>query len=137
MPTLFVRKADYSAEMSWRLVEWCRARGADEFGLAFLGPPYVPGSAWATLDVLLAPFRRRIASAGDRWLLTGESLAALRSVMAEGLFSAGPGEAAPADPTVYRGGTAFLAVVTRDGQGVFEMRPEDADSLDRAGLPYH
>lgn len=137
MPTLWVRREDYTPESSWRLLDWCTARGADEFGLSFLGAPYQPEGDWAVLDQLLAPFRRRIASAGDRWRLTGESVAALRSVMPDGLFTATLGTRTIADPTIYRGGNPLLAIATHDAEGTIDASDEDAASLARAGLPFH
>ena len=137
MHTLFIRKEDYSAESSWRLLDWCLTRGADEFGLAVLGPPYLSETAWADIDALLAPFRRRVASVGDRWKLTGESAAALKSVLPHGLFTYEPGEISLEDPTVYRGGKALLSIVTHEGEGVLEVRDDDDTSLQRAGLPFH
>ncbi|HJU90164.1 MAG TPA: hypothetical protein VJ672_12265 [Gemmatimonadaceae bacterium] len=135
--TLFVRAEDYSAASSWHLLEWCRSRGADEFGLAFLGPPYLPETLWAKVDAILAPFRRRIASAGDRWALTGESIAALRELLAEGLFTYAPAIGALENPVVYRGGRVFLSVVSQEREGTLHLGPEDEQSLERTGLPAH
>lgn len=161
---LYVRREDYTAASSWRLLEWCRTRGADEFALVFLGPPYVPGTAWAEWDALLAPFRRRVASAGDRWQLTGESVAVLEEMLPEGLLGGGwsgdrDRRGAPdgtggtgvgakldesgrremqvvRDPAVYRGGALLLAVDTEAGEGMFTLRHGDQDSLEDAGLPF-
>jgi hypothetical protein len=137
VPTLWIRREDYSAQESWRLLDWCATRGADEFGLSFLGPPYQDEGDWADVDRLLAPFRRRIASAGDRWRLTGESAEALRSVLPGGLFTYEPGARTLEDPTVYRGGARLLAIVTHEGEGMVTATDDDAASLARAGLPFH
>jgi hypothetical protein len=138
---LFVQREDYTAASSWRLLDWCRTRGADEFSLAFLGPPYLPDTVWAEWDVLLAPFRRRVASAGDRWALTGESAAVLEQLLPGGLLGGGSAEGDPAmaavrDPAVYRGGSLLLSVDTMVGEGAFSLRHEDEVSLERAGLPF-
>jgi len=135
--TLFVRREDYPGDQSWRLLDWCVARGANEFSLAFLGPPYVPRTTWAQVDELLAPFRRRVASAGDRWLLTSEAVTVLRGVLPGGLFASVPGESSVEDPTVYRGGEALLRIVTRQGEGMLQLRDDEEASLERAGLPAH
>jgi len=137
MPTVYVWKDDYSPDASWKLLDWCLTRGADEFSLAFLGPPYLPETAWAGVDEMLAPFRRRVASAGDRWLLTGESAAVLREVLRDGLFTDSPVETSIENPTVYRGGSALLSVATHDGEAVLHLRQDDVESLERAGLPFH
>ena len=136
---LRVRRDDYTAASSWRLLDWCMTRGADEFTLGFLGPPYVSGTTWAELDELLAPFRRRVASAGDRGMLTGESAAVLKDMLPNGLLgsaSAG-GPAAIRDPAVYRGGTLMLAIESDAGVGTLSLKDDDEASLARTGLPVH
>lgn len=137
MSTLFVRAEDYSPEGSWRLLDWCLSRGADEFSLAFLGPPYLPDTSWSDVDELLAPFRRHVASAGDRWILTGESAAALHELLPNGLFTHAPGERSLEDPTVYRGQRTLLAIATRSAEGVLRLGPDDEASFERTGLPCH
>lgn len=134
---LFVRAEDYSPASSWRLLEWCWSRGADEFGLAFLGPPYLPETLWARVDAILAPFRRRIASAGDRWALTGESIAALRELLVEGLFTYAPAPGSLENPVVYRGGRVFLAVTSQEREGTLHLAADDQQSLEKTGLPTH
>lgn len=135
--TLYVRAEDYSTALSWRLLEWCSSRGADEFGLAVLGPPYLPETVWAKVDAILAPFRRRIASAGDRWALTGESMAALRELLEEGLFTYDSASGSLLDPVIYRGGHVFLSVTSQEGEGRLHLGPDDEQSLERVGLPAH
>ncbi|HET7631770.1 MAG TPA: hypothetical protein VFK16_05560 [Gemmatimonadaceae bacterium] len=137
MLTCYVRRGDYPGADGWRLLEWCMRRGADEFSLEFLGPPYLPRTEWARMDELLAPFRRRVASAGDRWLLNGETFAVLREMMADGPFGFAPGTSSLEDLTVFRGGGAMLRVVTRDGLGILQLRDDEGPSLERAGLPHH
>ena len=134
---LCVRRDDYTAASSWQLLDWCMTRGADEFTLGFLGPPYVPGTTWAELDELLASFRRRVASAGDRWMLTGESAAVLQDMLPNGLLGSVAGPAAVRDPAVYRGGVLMLSVESDAGVGTLSLQDDDEASLARAGLPVH
>jgi len=112
-------------------------RGADEFTLGFLGPPYVSGTTWAELDELLAPFRRRVASEGDRWLLTGESAAVLQAVLPDGLLGSASERAVVRDPAVYRGGALMLAIESDAGVGTLSLKDDDEASLARTGLPVH
>ena len=136
MPTFHLRREVYPGDEGWRLLDWCLRCGGDEFSLAFLGPPYLPRTAWAAVDELLAPFRRRVASAGDRWTLNGETMAVLRAVLPGGPFASAPGTSSPEGLTVYRGGEALLRIVSREGMGILQLRHDEAPSLDRAGLPY-
>jgi hypothetical protein len=131
-----VRGADYPPDLSWRLLDWCRRRGADEFGLTFLGPPYQESGAWAEVDTLLAPFRRTAASAGDRWALTDETLEILRTLLPDGLFTWRPGELNVEDPVIYRGGVPLLEVSSREREGLLTLRPDDLTSLQRSGMPF-
>jgi hypothetical protein len=137
MQTFYLRGEDYTADQSWRLLEWCLRHGADEFGLAFLGPPYLPNTPWARVDEMLAAFRLRVASAGDRWRLTGETMGALRDALPGGLFAFTPGESSLEDLTLFRGGEAMLRIVTRDAQGILQLRDDEEAALERAQLPYH
>jgi hypothetical protein len=135
--TLHLRRDDYPGDAAWGLLDWCRRRGADEFSLAFLGPPYLLRTPWAAVDELLAPFRRRVASAGDRWGLTGETVDVLRDVLPGGPFAYTPGETALEDLTVYRGGEPILRIATRAGEGTLHLRDDEESSLERAGLRAH
>ena len=137
MQRFYLRREDYPAHAGWRLLDWCLRRGADEFSLAFLGPPYLPRTAWAVADEVLAPFRRRVASAGDRWALNAETLAVLRELLREGPFACAPDATSAEDLTVYRKGEALLRIVSRDGEGILRLRDDEESSLARAGLPYH
>ncbi len=134
---LRVRRDVFTAASSWRLLQWCMTRGADEFTLGFLGPPYMSGTVWAELDELLAPFRRRVASAGDRWMLTGESAAVLQAMLPNGLLGTVSGPATVRDPAIYRGGTLMLAIESDAGVGILSLQDDDEASLARTGLPVH
>lgn len=134
---LKLSRDDYTAASSWRILDWCMTRGADEFTLGFLGPPYLPGTTWALVDELLSPFRRRVASAGDRWMLTGESAAVLQAMLPNGLLGGTEGATAVRDPAVYRGGTLMLSIESDAGVGTLSLQDDDGASLARSGLLVH
>jgi hypothetical protein len=136
MLTLWVRKEDYTAAESWRLVEWCAERGARDFTLSFIGPPDLPSEAWNAFDVPLAPFALS-GSAVGRFALTPDSIALLRSLLRDGLFT---NESTAAlwleDPTLYRDEDPILSVISHEGEAILELEPEDRVSLDAAKFPY-
>ena len=78
-----------------------------------------------------------VASAGDRWLLTGETVTVLRDLLPGGLFTYTPAESSLEDLTVYRNGGTLLRIVTRQGVGILQIRDDEAASLARAKLPIH
>jgi hypothetical protein len=130
-----LHRADYAAN-GRRLLEWCMRRGADEFGLTFLGPPYLPRSEWARVDELLMPFRRRVASAGDRWALTGESIAVVLEVVGDVVVGGATRETSLHELTVYRGGEPLLRARVGEERWMLDLRADDEESLARSGLPY-
>ena len=137
MRIVHLRRDDYPGDAGWRLLDWCLSRGADEVSLTFLGPPYLTRTASAAIDELLAPFRSRVASAGDRWVLNGETVAVLREFLLDGPFARTAGVSSLQDLTVYRGGEEFLHIASRDGTADLRVRDDEEPSLDRAGLAYH
>jgi len=138
MTTLWVRREDYTAEGSWRLLDWCLARGGDELGLEFLGPPDPPPDASARVDYELSQFALvRPPADGARYAFNELSLAALRRVMSDGLFTYESGLTSLEDPTVFRRGRALLTILSHEDEGVLALEPEEQATLDIGGLPYH
>ena len=136
MLTLWARKEDYSAAESWRLAEWCLERGAREFALSFFGPTDLPAGTWDKFDIPLAPFAVDGSSA-DRFVLTPDSITALRYLLGDGLFTY---ERTAAlwleDPVLFRDGRPLLSVISHEGEAILELEPEDRASLDAAKFVY-
>src|SRR4051794_38279880 len=96
----FVHTDDLTAENGRRLLEWCVARGGDEFTIRFMGLGDTPG-LHEKLKGALAPFHLGSAKrehsttlAGDEprrlaenWRLCPDSIALLHHHLAEGLFT--------------------------------------------------
>ena len=136
MLTLWARKEDYSAEESWRLVEWCLESGAREFTLSFVEPPDLPAGAWDKFDIPLAPFTVDGTSA-RRFVLTPDSVTVLRHLLGGGVFTTEPTAALwLEDPVLFRDGRPLLSVISHEGEAKLELEPEDRASLDAAKFVY-
>jgi hypothetical protein len=119
-------------------MDWCLARGGDELGLEFLGPPDPPPNAWAEVDSELSQFALvRPPADGARYAFNELSLAALRRVMSDGLFTYEPGLISLEDQTVFRRGRPLLTIITHEYEGALELAPEEQATLDIGSLPYH
>ena len=143
----------------WRLVEWCRMRGADEFSLRVLwaGEFDAEGNEIPTPDVdpdtLLAPLGAFARSPAVRelpvlyeeealttdvplWSLTEASLTALRRLFPRGPLARPDLRAAmwPEDFAIYRGGVLLLGFITHEGEAVLRVTALEHDALVSAGL---
>ena len=116
--------SDYSIEESWRLVQWCMDRGADEFSIAVLHVDGAEGKSESdTLADRLRPHARGLAkravmtiAPGEEWHqevpvhgLTDISLSVLKSLLPGGFFSSPRYELAwVEDAILYRRGEFML-----------------------------
>ena len=91
-------KDDYPGEQSWRLLDWCVSRGADEFSVAMLSLEDSHAPFLDRVDRLLKPFAlapapREYTVGAPRvreaplWSVTPGSLQMLRQVFHDGLFT--------------------------------------------------
>lgn len=145
--------SDYSAADSWRLVEWCRSIGADEFTIDFLSS--TPGRAadrWELFDEVVRPLalgsavRERMSgrTADDlmreteRWALDEVSISALKDALSEGVFQYDPlQDGWFEDPILYRDGELMLGVLSHEAFGVLRLTESESDELEAAGFPSH
>src|SRR5262249_34105603 len=149
----FLRADEVPAHASWRLLEWCRQRGSDEFSIAMIS---VEGSGASRLDKVtaaLSPFERPAtirqhltgaATEGpDRttnlWALTPETIQLLKEYFREGLFMRPTYEDDGwlEDPTFYRGGRLMLGIVSHEGEGVLALTAGEHEEIDALGLTTH
>ena len=137
---------------SWRLVEWCKSIGADEFTIDLLAID----SAAANLgrlqfEEMVGPFslgsavRERMSgrTADDltrpteRWALNQSSLGALNTVLPDGIFHYQPQQGAWFEnPILYREGGLMLGVLSHEAFAVLRLGIRNG-SIEAAGFLTH
>ncbi len=143
-------KADFDAEQAWQLLDWCFARGANEFSVDRVAIENAPALACDAFEAALAPWsrgvqRRRVVAnptTSDRgddvhvWTLTAEAVARLRAFGPDHLFTyeLDMQRGWLEDPIVWRDGELMLAIISHEQEGVLRVTPEEAVLLDTLGV---
>lgn len=149
----YLAPADYSAEESWRLVEWCREIGADEFTIDCVESDARAGEiVWQPFEKIANPFsraeqtRERMsgATADDLtrrtqlWELNPTTVGALPLALPNGLLSYDPeGQAWFENPILYREGDLLLGVLSHEAFAVLRLSVLESVRFAAAGFPSH
>lgn len=149
----YLAPADYSAEESWRLVEWCRDLGADEFTIDCVGSDArAEAIVRQPFEKISNPFsqgeetRERMsgATADDLtrrtrlWELNPDTLGALQLALPNGLLSYDPeGQGWFEDPILYREGDLLLGVLSHEAFAVLRLSVLESVRFSAAGFPSH
>lgn len=149
----FLIPSDYSAADSWRLLEWCKAHGADEFtvdissaddraadilGHGFLSvvTPFSHGTK--IRERMSGPTADDMRRDTALWTLNADSISALMKALPDGLFEYDPLRGAwLEDPVIYRGGELMLGVLSHEAFAVLRLAEDEAAQLADAGFPSH
>ena len=149
----YLAPADFSAEESWRLVEWCRDIGADEFTVDCVGcDARAQAIVWRPFENAALPFsrgdetRERMSgtTADDLtrrtqlWELNPVTVGALQKALPGGLLSYDPeGRGWFEDPILYREGNLLLGVLSHEAFAVLRLSALESVRLSTAGFPSH
>lgn len=149
----YLAPSDFTPDETWRLVEWCRNLGADEFTIDCLGAdPAVAERARHRLRKVLKSFSRAsetrermsgrtvddLTRSTELWELNHVTIGALEKVLPAGLFQYEPSEDSWfEDPVVYRKGRLMLGVLSHEAFGVLCISDPEAAQLEAAGFPSH
>lgn len=149
----YLAPSEFSAQETWRLLEWCRKLGADEFTIDCLGPdPAVAQKARHRFEKVLKPFSRgnetRERMSGrtvddltritELWELNQTTAGALKQVLPAGLFQYEPSDGSSfEDPVIYREGRLMLGVLSHEAFGVLCISTSESAQLEAAGFPSH
>jgi len=143
----FIFKDDFTGQQSWNLLDWCVMHGADEFNLAMLSlhdsrAPFLDRAERLLEGFVLPPAPREfvigdpLVREAPRWLLSSESLVALKQLFPEGLFmypTSGWEDGCIEDPTFYRRGALLLGVVSHENEGRLSITEAELADLEQAG----
>jgi hypothetical protein len=149
----YLAPADFTAEEQWRLVEWCREIGADEFTLDCVGSDArAEATTWRPFETIVNPFsrgeetRERMsgATADDLtrsthlWEMNPVTVGALQQALPNGLLSYDPdGRGWFEDPILYREGNLLLGVLSHEAFAVLRLSALESVRLSTAGFPSH
>jgi hypothetical protein len=149
----YLAPADFTAEESWRLVEWCREIGADEFTVDCVGSDArAEATIWQPFEKVGTPFsrgeetRERMsgATADDLtrstrlWELNPVTVGALQQALPNGVLSYDPeGRGWFEDPILYRDGSLLLGVLSHEAFAVLRLSVLEALRLSEAGFSSH
>lgn len=145
--------SDYSAAESWRLVEWCKRLGADEFTVDCLSTDSRAADIlWAEFESVVKPLSRGTArrermsgrTADDLtrdtelWTLNDASIGALQDTLPGGVFQYDPlHDAWFEDPVIYRDGQLMLGVLSHEAFAVLRLEDHELAQLAATGFPSH
>jgi hypothetical protein len=149
----YLAPSDFPVEETWRLVEWCRERGADEFTIDCLGSERLrEPKVWRPFEKLVKPFSKgemvrermsgrtadELTRASKVWELNTTTIEALQRALAGGLLAYDPAE--PGwfeDPVFYRDGRLMLGVLSHEAFAIMRLSEAESAELAAAGFPSH
>ncbi|HCU12513.1 MAG TPA: hypothetical protein DGB72_10350 [Gemmatimonadetes bacterium] len=149
----YLTPTDFTAAETWRLVEWCRAMGADEFTIDRVGSDArAEAKVWRPFEKVVKPFSRGEKSrermsgptADDLtrstrlWALNPVTIGALQQALPNGLLAYDPaGRAWFEDPILYCDGNLLLGVLSHEAFAVLRISVLESVRLSAAGFPSH
>ena len=149
----YLAPSDFTAPETWRLVEWCRNLGADEFTIDSLGTEgAIARRTWQRFEKALSPFSRgesvRERMSGPTadeltrntqvWELNQSTIEALMQALPGGLLQYEPGAGSWfEDPVLYREGRLMLGTLSHEAFAVLCISETECTQLDEAGFPNH
>jgi len=149
----YLTPSDYATEETWRLVDWCKQHGANEFTIDCLGSDAArTARTWRRFEKLIEAFARgekvrermsgRTADELTRptqlWELNDGSLSALRQALPAGLLQYEPRDDAWFEnPVLYRDGDLMLGVLSHEAFAVLRVSDLEAAELASAGFISH
>jgi hypothetical protein len=151
MPTRFIAADDLTPQQTWQLAEWCVAHGAEEFSVTSMSlqghqQPFNDRFLAAVEPYRIDEARRPHATTyvgddpmrpAELWRALPELVAILKQFFREGLFTymtSAHEEGWLEDPTFYRDGALFLAIVSHEREGYLELTALEAAELSALGI---
>ena len=149
----FLVPSEYSAAETWRLLEWCKRLGADEFTIDSFGAESgKPGAASGWFATAARPHAREtgirermsgktadaLTRATELWDLNDATVRVLQEALPGGLFQYEPREGGWfEDPIFYRDGQLMLGILSHEAFAVLRVSDRESAQLAAAGLASH
>lgn len=149
----YIAPSDFTAEETWRLLEWCKNLGADEFTIDRLGPdPVAAEKRWRRFEKVVHAFSRgekirermsgRTADDLTRstvlWELNQRTKKALKEALPGGLLQYEPREDGWfEDPVIYRKGRLMLGILSHEAFAVLCVSDIESAQFAAAGFSSH
>lgn len=149
----YLAPSDFTAAETWRLVEWCRNLGADEFTIDSLGTDgVVARKFWTRFEKAVNPFSRgekirermsgptadELTRSTEVWELNHSTIEALTKALPGGLLQYEPAEGGWfEDPVLYRDGRLMLGTLSHEAFAVLCISEPEFAQLEAAGFPSH
>jgi hypothetical protein len=144
--------ADLGIAGGVRLLEWCRAQGANSFTFTVIGTPPQLESDAASIEAPFEPYRlpaSRVHEIPDGqpgsywtrvtalWELNETTQAELLRNFPAGFLTYRPSDSSWCeDPCVFRDGELMLGIISHESEGVLRIRGTEQLLLDQLELPY-
>jgi hypothetical protein len=130
----YLAPSDFTVDEAWRLVEWCRQRGADEFTVDCLGSERLEAKVWRPFEKVVRPFskgemvRERMSGrtaddltrASKVWELNATTIGALQQALPAGLLA-----------------YLMLGVLSHEAFAIMRLSEAESVELNAAGFPSH
>jgi hypothetical protein len=148
----YLAPSDFSVGETWRLVEWCRQRGVDEFTIDCLASDRLDAKVWRPFEKVVHPFskgemvRERMSgrtaddlTRGSKvWELNAATIGALQQALPGGLLAYDPVEGGWfEDPVFYRDGRLMLGVLSHEAFAIMRLTETESAELTASGFPSH
>jgi hypothetical protein len=149
----YLAPSDFSVAETWRLVEWCRRLGADEFTIDCVGTSSLTDEKIRRpFETMVQPFvrpertRERMSgrTADDLtrstklWELNDVTVQALKRALPSGVLAYDPAEQGWfEDPVFYREGNLLLGILSHEAFAVLRLSDVEAEQLSKAKFPSH
>lgn len=149
----YLASSDFSADETWRLLEWCSDLGADEFTIDRLGNDAVAAEKrWRRFEKVVHPFLREektrermsgrtaddLTRSTELWALNRHTMGALKQALPGGLLQYEPREDGWfEDPVIYREGRLMLGILSHEAFAVLCISDVEFAQLAAAGFSSH
>ena len=133
---IWIDRDDFTCEETWRLLRWCRSRGADEFTIAVYGSPERRIEPFALPSAVREHLGYGRTGTLDLYRLDDGSVRVLEEMHPRGLFQSPNwvSDSHAEDLVIFRDGQPILWVISHEGFGGLRVSSAERDELASMGV---